>query len=72
MMQAYSQNRFAALYYIVYVLIGIYCIMSLVTAVIYNQFKGFFQDSMLSSALRQSIGIRAAFWVLYDKFNSDE
>ena len=64
MMQSYSRNRFAAFYFIIYVLIGksnkqravktrqfiqtfpilgIYCIMSLITAVIYNQFKGFFQ-----------------------------
>jgi hypothetical protein len=71
--------------------------MSLVIAVIYNQFKGFFQvsfylekvflqnlslsififnhilqDSMLSSAFRQSLGIRAAFWVLYKEFSDKE
>ena len=45
--------------------------MALVTAVIYNQFKGFFHDSMLSSALRQSLGVRAAFWVLYDQFKDE-
>jgi hypothetical protein len=44
--------------------------MSLVTAVIYNQFKGFFQDSIRSSMLRQSIGIRAAFWVVHSQFHS--
>lgn len=27
---------------------------------------------MISSAFRQSIGIRAAFWVLYDRFHDDE
>ncbi len=51
--------------------LGIYVIMALVTAVIYNQFKGFFHDSMLSSAFRQSLGIRAAFWVLYDQFKNE-
>jgi len=45
MVQTYSQNRLAAIFFVVYVLIGIYCLMSLVTAVIYNQFKGFFQVS---------------------------
>ncbi len=71
-MQSYSRNRFAAFYYIIYVLIGIYCIMSLITAVIYNQFKGFFQDSMQSSAFRQALGIRASFWILYEKFKEEE
>ena len=57
MEQAYSRNRLTSLFYIVYLLIGYYCIMSLVTAVIYNKFKGFFRDSMISSAFRQSLGI---------------
>lgn len=57
MEQAYSRNRFTSLFYIIYLLIGYYCIMSLVTAVIYNKFKGFFRDSMITSAFRQSLGI---------------
>ena len=71
-MQTYSQNRFAFFYFGAYVLIGIYCIMSLVTAVIYNQFKGFFQDSILSSSFRRSLGIRASFWILHNRFASEE
>ena len=45
--------------------------MSLFIAVIYNQFKGFFQRSMMSSVFRQSLAVRAAFWVLHEKFNSN-
>ncbi|CAF0975108.1 unnamed protein product [Brachionus calyciflorus] len=67
--QSYAENRFAALYYVTFLIIGLYSLMSLFIAVIYNQFKGFFQDSMMSSAFRQSLGIRAAFWVLHDKFH---
>lgn len=48
-----------------------YSLMSLFIAVIYNQFKGFFQDSMMSSVFRQSLAVRAAFWVLFEKFNPD-
>jgi two pore calcium channel protein 2 len=71
MMQAYSQNRFSAIFFIIYVVIGLYCIMSLVTAVIYNQFKGFFQDSLKTSAFRQSLALRAAFFVLYDSLKDE-
>ena len=95
-MQSYSRNRFAAFYFIIYVLIGkpcrwvqandrprykinerlffkgIYCIMSLITAVMYHQFNGFFQDSMNSSAFRQAMGIRASFWILHEKFQEEE
>lgn len=72
MLQSYSDNRFSALYFVTFVMIGIYVIMALVTAVVYNQFKGFFKDSMISSSFRQSLGIRSAFWVLYDQFKDDE
>lgn len=69
MEQSYSRNRFSSIYFVLYLLIGTYCIMSLITAVIYNKFKGFFRGSMVSSAFRQSLGVRASFWVLHSKFN---
>lgn len=72
MLQSYSNNRFSALFFVTFVMIGIYAIMALITAVVYNQFKGFFKDSMTSSAYRQSVGIRAAFWVLHDQFKDEE
>ena len=33
---------------------------------------GFFRGSMVSSAFRQSLGIRASFWVVHSKFNIAE
>lgn len=42
-LQSFSANRYAALFYILYLCVGLYCLMSLVTAVLYEQFKGFFQ-----------------------------
>jgi hypothetical protein len=69
MEQSYSRDRFSSLYFVLYVIIGTYVIMSLITAVIYNKFKGFFRGSMVSSAFRQSLGVRASFWLLHSKFN---
>lgn len=72
MEQAYSRHRLSSLYFVLYLIIGYYCITSLVTAVIYNKFKGFFRDSIVSSAFRQSVGIRASFWILHSKFEIPE
>jgi two pore calcium channel protein 2 len=72
LIQSYSNNRYSALYFIIFVMIGIYVIMALLTAVVYNQFKGFFRDSMTSSAFRQSLGVRASYWILYDQFKEEE
>ncbi|XP_066931641.1 two pore channel protein 2-like [Clytia hemisphaerica] len=64
MMPAYSDNRFYALYFILFLAIGMYFFMNVLLAVIYNQFKGSFTKSMQSSFLRRRVGVRAAFEVL--------
>ncbi|XP_067946831.1 two pore channel protein 2-like isoform X2 [Watersipora subatra] len=64
MMPAYTQHRMSALFFIVFLAIGLYCLMNMLTAVVYNQFKGYFKGSMTSSLFRRHLGIRAAFEML--------
>ncbi|XP_061176649.1 two pore channel protein 2-like isoform X3 [Saccostrea echinata] len=64
MMPVYQQNRLYSLYFILFLLIGNYCFMNMLLAVIYNQFRGYFQTSMQSDLLRRRVGVRAAYEVL--------
>ncbi|XP_065670287.1 two pore channel protein 2 isoform X3 [Hydra vulgaris] len=64
MMPAYSDNRFYAIFFILFLAVGMYFFMNVLLAVIYNEFKGSFTKTMQSSFIRRRCGIRAAFEVL--------
>lgn len=67
MMPIYQFNRFSSIYFIVFLGIGTFLILNLLIAATYNQFKGFFQNSLQSSFFRRRVAFRAAFSLLAKK-----
>ena len=67
MMPIYQYNRFSSLYFILFLGIGAFLILNLLIAATYNQFKGFFKESLLSSFTQRRIAFWAAFLLLVKK-----
>ena len=64
MMSSYKQNRFCSIFFIVFSFVGTFLIMNLLTAVIYNQFRGFLQRTLQHSLNRRHIAFIGSFYKL--------
>lgn len=71
MMHAYMKNRWYAVFFVTFTIVGLYFFLNLLTAVIYNQFRGFLTSSLQASFFRRRVGIRAAFEVLLQIQDTD-
>ncbi|CAF0807179.1 unnamed protein product [Adineta ricciae] len=64
MTPAYSDNRLNVLFFLIFVIIGIYWIQNIITAVVYRAFRGYFLNSIINSQLRRRVAIQASFEIM--------
>ncbi|PAA53464.1 hypothetical protein BOX15_Mlig010695g8, partial [Macrostomum lignano] len=63
--RSYNFNRLYSLFFMAYLFIGLFCFMNMLTAVFYNQFRGYLTGAMQTRLFRRRLGVLAAFQVLH-------
>lgn len=65
----YKYNRLSFIYFFLFLSIGLYLILNLLTAAVYSEFRGYIEKSMQASFVRRRVAYRAAFEVLARRTN---
>ncbi|KAH8866576.1 Two pore calcium channel protein 2 [Schistosoma japonicum] len=68
----YNKNRGTAIFSIVYIGVGLYVLMNILTAAVYSEFSGYLMSSVQTRLMRRRVATRAAFEVLKYEHNGIE
>ncbi|KAA3675707.1 two pore calcium channel protein 2, partial [Paragonimus westermani] len=63
-LQEYIENRAVAIFSMVFLGVGLYVFMNILTAIVYSEFRGYLASSVQSRLTRRRVATRAAFEVL--------
>lgn len=64
MMPAYRENRLAVLFFLVFIMLGVFFLINLLTAVVFNAYKRQVDENKRQRRQRQSDNLKAAFELL--------
>ncbi|CAH8631763.1 unnamed protein product [Schistosoma mattheei] len=68
----YNGNRGTAIFSIVYLGVGLYVLLNILTAAVYSEFSGYLMSSVQTRLMRRRVATRAAFEVLKYEHNGIE
>ncbi|CAH8581830.1 unnamed protein product [Schistosoma turkestanicum] len=69
---SYNGNRGTAFFSIVYLGVGIYVLLNILTAAVYSEFSGYLMSSVQTRLMRRRVATRAAFEILKHEYNGME
>ncbi|KAA3674384.1 uncharacterized protein DEA37_0004009 [Paragonimus westermani] len=64
LVQEYTENRAVAIFSMVFLGVGLFVFMNILTAIVYSEFRGYLASSVQSRLTRRRVATRAAFEVL--------
>lgn len=68
MIPSYSRNRLTALYFIAYLAFGVYCLLNITTAVLYDAFQASFKEAMRLSNRKRQLGVYKSYGKLVEVY----
>nr|CAH8876272.1 unnamed protein product [Trichobilharzia regenti] len=69
---SYNINRGTAIFSVVFLSVGLYVFLNILTAAVYSEFSGYLLSSVQTRLMRRRVATRAAFEVLKSNYNGRE